>query len=507
MNISPVRLNFNVLQQKRQNVAQKDKLPQLASDSISFSAKIPENIKAEIKYGKLVDKEGEGIKISHSDEPEILDLVVELKDDEKVSDKKKAKLLLSTLPKYPEVTAFYQRAKRTKYKSRTDEQKEFDRSVVKAMLDAAPSDEVKNKMLFTHSGSEYYGYLPIHVCDFETMKLLLDASCDESVRQKQLTTPDEYKYGKKNVFWHNIKNPEVLKYILESCDEELQKKLVWDSKQVADYYYEKEDFNMEKFAEILEAFPKEETAIDMLVENTEYLHKNPDRKNVLDFYIKKFENYPAEFKKILLTKGGWNNTILIKKCEKPESCKKLILASPDEETRRTQLFESKIFELDFKNAVDYLFMAPTEKDFRLLLGKTISAKEAVRYKYSDNFPIIGLLSFDQHLDVIGRLKTAADKKAYLLMDWQEPHRDTFGDLRGEITTTMDEEIKRGTNTSSFDVSAERKEAITKILLDVIEDDSTTSEEALELINKYIETISDSQKEAFKEMQEYFKEQV
>ena len=62
MNISPVRLNFNVLQQKRQNVAQKDKLPQLASDSISFSAKIPENIKAEIKYGKLVDKEGEGIK-------------------------------------------------------------------------------------------------------------------------------------------------------------------------------------------------------------------------------------------------------------------------------------------------------------------------------------------------------------------------------------------------------------------------------------------------------------
>ena len=89
---------------KQREIKAQPKLNNIATDTISFSAKIPQRIKAELKYQGLTrrDIEGNSNQLYSSTNPEILTLLRELKDDKDVTDEFKEKILRGdTQREYP----------------------------------------------------------------------------------------------------------------------------------------------------------------------------------------------------------------------------------------------------------------------------------------------------------------------------------------------------------------------------------------------------------------------
>ena len=81
MKISLSPLSFNLNNQVRNNKIQNQpRLKPMASDSISFNAKIPTNLQAELKYQKLLqeDERGKLTYLAESTDPEVLKLLKQM---------------------------------------------------------------------------------------------------------------------------------------------------------------------------------------------------------------------------------------------------------------------------------------------------------------------------------------------------------------------------------------------------------------------------------------------
>ena len=214
MRILPIHVGINVYKKNTNEKSYINK--QEETDTISFSAKIPPRIKAELKYQPLTrrDMEGKSNQLYSSTNPEVITLLEQLKDDKDVTDEFKEKIIRGDSEREYPLSIRIQLAKRDDVKTK------FNLQVANALLNASPNDEVKKKQLLTPSIFADKK-IPLHYAkSIDVAQFLLDASPDEETKNAQLLAKD--KEGNTPLF--TINNRSVREYLLNSCSYEMQRK-------------------------------------------------------------------------------------------------------------------------------------------------------------------------------------------------------------------------------------------------------------------------------------------
>ena len=241
MRLSPLSFNLNN-QIRNSKIQNQPKLRPMASDSISFSAKIPANFRAESKYQKLlqVDEKGEMTYLAESKDREVLKLLKQMKDDDTVSDEFKINLLSKQCG-----MPFKTRVKLGR------KERDYHFKVALAMLDLMP-EGYKGRLLTTDA---------LRKASPEMAKVLL------SSHQEQQLLSGRWGY---NTVRHEYEEPFVeadpkkRQAILACCDESLQRQLLVDRYLV---YHR-------PLHEILDLAPNDQIKKDIFQVLTEYSENN-----------------------------------------------------------------------------------------------------------------------------------------------------------------------------------------------------------------------------------------
>ena len=490
MRISPINVGINVYNKNTNSYKRKSN----TTDSISFSAQIPPRIKAELKYQGLTrrDIEGKSNQLYTSTNPEVLTLLEQLKDDESVTPEFKEKIIRGdTQREYP-LSIRIQLAKRD------DEKTKFNLEVASALLDASPSDEIKKKQLLTPSIFSDKK-IPLHYAkSVDIAKLLLDASPDEETRNAQLLAKD--KEGNIPIF--TINNRTVREYLLSSCDYEMQRKQLISASNL---FGKMEYGRYKEYDEDLSLAPDEQTKLDML-KATDSSGKNAFHnasKDRFNYLVSKFEGHPSDLKEALLRKDN-KGYIPIATCYH-DAAPLLLKASPDSETLKAQLLArnshgERLITIDTNNLKNYLMMSPDDETLLEQLFERITTGKEV-------MPVIEKLDIDELINTIKKLKSNSARKNLLTSRWNIIE-NKFDSESNTIGMSVDESIRKQLSSQfKYNISHKEflKEIIADILFEVIQDDTTTNEEAIRLIKQYYDLVTDEKKEYFDEIIEYLQQ--
>ena len=493
MRILPIHVGINVYKKNTNEKSYINK--QEETDTISFSAKIPPRIKAELKYQPLTrrDMEGKSNQLYSSTNPEVITLLEQLKDDKDVTDEFKEKIIRGDSEREYPLSIRIQLAKRDDVKTK------FNLQVANALLNASPNDEVKKKQLLTPSIFADKK-IPLHYAkSIDVAQFLLDASPDEETKNAQLLAKD--KEGNTPLF--TINNRSVREYLLNSCSYEMQRKQLISASnlfsKINSYTRYKE------IDEDLSLAPDEKTRLDMLkVTDTSgqnlFHHASVDRAKYL---LNKFEGYPNDLKEALLRKDN-KGYIPITTCFS-DAASILLKASPDDETLKAQLLArnrhgERLISIDKNNMMNYLMMSPDDETLLEQLFERISTDKQL-------MPIIETLDTKNLISIIDKLKSNSAKCKLLLSRWSI------------IENRFDKE--NSTTQKSIDINLQKQlispygynrfekeylsETIADILFEVIQDDTTSNQEAIDLMYRYYNIVTEEKRAYFDEIIEYLRQ--
>ena len=481
-----INLNLN-----RKFVNNGPKLTQLTTDTLSFSAKIPENIKAELKYKSLQEKEGKtgSYKLAVSQDPQILDLLKALRSDENVTPEFKHNILLSD-PNGKKNTAFISRISSAK-----GHPEGFDFQVAKAMIDASPNIETTQDQLLTGDSN---GKIPLHFADIETAKMLLEASPNDETLQKQITAKDRWK---NTPFWQGTKDRQKL--ILSYCTPEFKRELLTNSDDAIHAFYEGD------FGRALSVVDDEEIFLEMLQVrdgNDRNLFHLSGPKNT-EFFIGQLKNHPDILKKLILQRDRYNNLPMWFGEQKAEKAIKLYDAAPDDETKKAMLLAGIIVLASQtqnglgKGLIFYLEESPDDETLKKQLDKELDVRGWAG-------PVKGALSAKQYVTVLQKFKSNEEKKNFLLDSWKEYHKGycSTTSSRESVSSSIKNDYNRLSGFHNFKESSldPTREALGDIIIEVVSDDTTTNEEALKLIKDYKDIVSKSKGAYLSEIETYLK---
>ena len=437
--------------------------------------------------------EGNSNQLYSSTNPEVITLLEQLKDDKDVTDEFKEKILRGDPQRE------YPLSIRIQLSKRDDEKTKFNLQVASALLNASPTDEVKKKQLLTPSVFSDKK-IPLHYAkSVDVAKFLLDASPDEDTRNAQLLAKD--KEGNTPLF--TISNRSIREYLLNSCSYEMQRKQLISASnlfsKINSYARYKE------IDEDLSLAPDDKTRIDMLkVTNSSgrniFHEASINRANYL---LNKFEGHPADLKEVLLRKDNKGH-IPISTCS-PDAAPILLKASPDKETLKAQLLArnsqgERLISRDQQNMMNYLMMSPDDETLLEQLFERINTdKQAM--------PIIEKLDPKTLIDIISKLKSNSEKCKLLLSTWNV----TENKLDKESTTiqkSVDINFQKELNSYYRYNRFEKEylsETIADILFEVIQDDTTSNKEAIDLMSRYYFIVSEEKRAYFDEIVEYLQQ--
>ena len=481
-----INLNLN-----RKFVNNGPKLTQLTTDTLSFSAQIPKNLKAELKYISLQEKEDEtgSYKLAVSQDPQILDLLKALRSDENVTPKFKHNILLSD-PDGKKNTAFISRISSAK-----GHPEGFDFQVAKAMIDASPNIETTQDQLLT---GDTEGKIPLHFADIETAKMLLESSPNDETLQKQITAKDRWK---NTPFWQGTED--LQKLILSYCTPEFKRELLTNSDDAIHAFYEGDFFRA------LSVVDDEEIFLEMLqvrdASDRNLFHLS-DPKNT-EFFIGQLKNHPDILKKMILQKDSSNKLPMWFGEQKAEKAIKLYDAAPDQETKKAMLLDgvivldSQALEEQRKGLFFYLEESPDDETLKKQLDKELDVRGWAG-------PVKGALSAKQYVTVLQKFKSNEEKKNFLLDSWKEHSKGyrACSYRTGTVSRHIKHEYNIESKSDNFKESSldPTREALGYIIIEVVSDDTTTNEEALKLIKDYKDIVSKSKGAYLSEIETYLK---
>ncbi len=579
MKLSPVSFNLNK-QVKNNKTQNQPKLRPMASDSISFSAKIPTNLQAELKYQKLLqeDEKGKLTYLAESTDPEVLKLLKQMKDDKTVSDEFKINFLTR---QYGE--PFEKRVELGRKNS------DYHSKVALAMLDLMPEEyrycilscnalsnasiDMTKVLLSSHQERQLFGRWgsndrfknsePFIAADDKKRQAIL-ACCDEELQRKLLLDPYLVhfrplheilavapnkqikmeifqvltKNGKNNIL-HEV-DSEKLEYYLNKCNlkkypDALAKLLLQENE---DGYIPIETVGPDVAQMLLEAVPDKETLNAILSRKTDSGETVVNRcKNKSTPVI--IANAPNnESKKMLLTTKAqyWGNLPIARL--DLEDKKALIKLSPDDETKKIQLTTPNTdgeLPIDKDDALWFLAQSPDDETLMLQLDE----RRTWEYKGSDSAryltrPIKSSLSFDDYFKAFNMMKNVSSIKETLLSEWQEHKKDgligwewgfyLYGvkekDYTNNTANVITKDIVFGMKQTSWHTASlfvdketaiskahKQQEKLYELLIRVIEDDLTTTDEAIKLIELYKQYMPEAKKNYLSQLEQYFKSQV
>ena len=489
MKLSP--LSFNLNNQIRNNKIQNQpRLKPMASDSISFSAKIPENIQAELKYKTLREcKDGYGNNIAVSQDSKVLELLQQLKDDTSVSPEFKARILLQN-PDDSIGNPLYERIDRSKMGNITGM---YDYKVAKALIEAAPDVETTKKQLLTPETR-----IPLFNADKNGARLLLGASPDDETLRAQIFAKDSRGL---RAFW--LADKETQEVILSYCDKETRRELLANPKDVIRVFHEN------KLEQLLALAEDEETKLLMLQasEHGENLLHKSSADNVY-YFAQELEEHPEVLKKLLLQKDCLGRIPMSYCHGKLAKAAVLFEISPDDETKKAQLLAKPGYSGEnlaylamvsedrrdnpLKNYLYYLMASPDDE--------TLIGQLNARTDYNKT-PLKSKLIYRDYVKILEKLENIETKKQLLLGTWVQEKES--GGRKIEVECSIDGKLKKPNGVGSGLLI----ESFGNSLLEIIADDSTTEEEALELIGRYKDLTSSATKEYLTQLEKYFTEQV
>ena len=492
MRISPVGINLNFYNNNLKRPSINNNI--VIKDTISFSAKIPPRIKAELKYQALTrrDIEGRSNQLYSSTNPEVITLLEELKDDKDVTDEFKEKIIRGDSEREYPLSIRIQLAKRD------DEKTKFNLQVASALLNASPNDEVKKKQLLTPSIFADKKIPLHHAKSVDVAKFLLDASPDEETRNAQLLAKD--KEGNTPIF--SINNRAVREYLLNSCSYEIQRKQLISASNL---FGKMAHGRYKEIDEDLSLAPDEKTRLDMLKATDTsgknvFHHASVDRAKYL---LNKFEGHPNDLKEALLRKDNKGH-IPITTCF-PDAAPLLLKAAPDSETIKAQLLArnsqgERLISIDKQNMMNYLMMSPDDETLLEQLFERITQDKQI-------VPVIETLDTKNLINIIDKLKSNSAKCKLLLSRWSI------------IENRFDKE--NSTTQKSIDINLQKQlispygynrfekeylsETIADILFEVIQDDTTSNQEAIDLMYRYYNIVTEEKRAYFDEIIEYLQQ--
>lgn len=513
MKISPILLNHNITVQrnKYQKPAGYASMP---GDTVSFSAKLPDSLKAATKERIEIVKEPPAIDYSYlytsqdseksalevSQDPKILQILIALKEDDSIPAEKKSQMLLR-MPNGDINKAFYVRI----MNSAGRESNNYDFQVAKAIYDAAPDDETK-KALLTTQYSYHYEKTPAMVAGPKELDFLLNASPDQSTLEAQIFNdkqlPPFFLYA----------SPLRKEAILDACTPEVRKKLLSFPSMV----FNSKAYNKEGVDFIYRLAPDEETRLAVLQVRDQYgqnllHHCNYDQATYL---LRRLKNYPDVLGK-LLVQDNYVGEKPIATCP-PDVAKLLILESPNDEVKKDQLLaetarlgDDLIKQISIyagRDDVDKMFFLRQSPDSETLHAQLDSVARFSNYKG----PVKGLLSTKEYVEVLGDLFTTnQERKELLLEDWVKQthyspsYQKYFFDKDCNVASVIQDELDK--NRSK--VSEKTLNRLGNIIMQVIEDDTTTNEEALLLIRRYKDLMTKVVRQHFNKVEEYLVSQI
>ncbi len=455
-------------------------------DSVSFGAKIPDSINAELKYKPLTEKVdrwgGTGLRSSHDER--ILNLLYDLRYDEKVSDDFKSKLLLG------DNNAEFE----SRIQNAGDDENDFNFRVAKAMIEASPNVETTKKQLLTERARSSYAspQIPLEVAGPKAAKMLLEASPDEETLRSQLY------HKRRGVIPFEEKNEAKKIAMLQALSYDMQREMLLNPRVV----FNGEIQTLQRIA------PDDKTRSDILQVRSGggscLLHgcTKGDAELVLD----QIKNQPEKVKAMLLEENSGGNIPIV--TSSLDAADVLLNASPDDETLARQLTAKNRDGLTIlaraANKTDNPYEKPKTRIHYLMLSpddETLMTQLFSNYDTYYKNPVADNLYEGDFIKVLNKLQSPEAKKAFLNKTWtrRTKYNDIWNNWKKE-TASMPKLIceRIGDNTN--------REELGNILLDVVRDDTTTNEEALQLIQNYRPCLTPATREYFDKIHSYLSEQ-
>lgn len=483
MKISP--LYFNLNNQVKNNRVQR--LAPMACDSVSFSAKIPANLNAELKYKSLQEQDNTGyLKIKVSEDPEIVKLLQELKEDTAVSPEFKTKILLQD-PNGKEYNPLVSRI------SKCGKDDVINYEVAKALIEASPDIETTKRQLLTPIDS-----IPLFHADAKGAKLLLSASPDRETLRAQVLAKDSS--GRKAIWGRSQTKRDT---IWSFCDKELKKELLTQPEDIFNAYYN------DGLKVRLNRAEDEETKLQMLQATNEHgynLFHIVRGEEFLKYLAEQLKDHPEVLKKLLLQRGSDGKLPMDRSWGNYDRAAALFELSPDDETRKAQLlakpgdYDDSLVVLCKCRNLDPMYYLKASPDDETLIKQLNSGKHGDRYDI-----IRGQLDYSECTEVLQTFKNVENKKEFLLGTWKE-YEHTSARYPKKVTLSQAQVIEKSYN-ERFAHRFDEVEKFSNALIEIIGDDSTTEEEAIKLIELYKGCTSKVTQNYLTQLEEYFKSQV
>lgn len=493
MRISPVGINYSKYNNNLKNISINNN--KTVTDTISFSAQIPPRIKAELKYQSLIrrDIEGKSNQLYSSTNPEVITLLEQLKDDKDVTDEFKEKIIRGDLEREYPLSIRIQLAKRD------DEKTKFNLQVASALINASPNNEVKKKQLLTPSIFADKKIPLHHAKSIDVAQFLLDASPDEETRNAQLLAKD--KEG--NIPLFTINNRTVREYLLNSCSYEMQRKQLISATNL--FGKINSTTRYKEIDEDLSLAPDERTQLDML-KATDTSGQNVFHNASVDrakYLLGKFKEHPNDLKEALLRKDN-KGYIPITTCFN-DAAPILLKASPDDETLKAQLLArnrngERLISIDKNNKMNYLMMSPDDETLLEQLFERITQDKQI-------VPVIETLDTKNLINIIEKLKSNSAKCKLLLSRWSVIE-NRFDKENSTIQKAVDINLQKQL-ISPYGYNRFEKEylseSIADILFEIIQDDTTSNKEAIDLMYRYYNIVTEEKRAYFDEIIEYLQQ--
>jgi len=451
------------------------------SAPLTFKANIPKEILSQQKYANMLNAYREyGRNSAYLYDTNILKSLQSLKSDDSVSEKFKSRLLLDNDNSY-----FISRVEDSK-NNRDSRKNDFNFNVINAMLMASPDEETTKMQLLTprRQNGKTYG-IPLHYANAKIANLLLCSSPDDDTLKKQLLFRDE----KGNIPFANA-DDETRIVMLEACDNETKIKLLSDPSVI----FKNGDFSVSTITDaksILDSddFPKARLAMIQAQDPKNGRNVLHSTNNNLEALIKICSRHPELFKTLLLqedSEGKIPTETQLK--SNRENSLMLLEASPDDETFYSQLFH----ENDGKLLIDGL----KEDCYFPIVNSSCNVDRTIQKTMfydngKDKLPFIANLSSTKIVNILNKLSNPDIKKEILLAYY------AVDENSGKYITA--DIIQHTLHSDKY------KEYIANNVLETIQADSTTYNEALDLIKLYKPCVDEISKETFEAIENYILE--
>ena len=478
-------------------------------DTVSFSAKIPQNLKTLQEYNFIFEHFEDQFENRFENQPmnvyqyyqkeKVLKLLKEIQKDPEASAEIGRKIFNAEANGQ---SIFHKKMSDLKNISPMfSDKKDLELEIIKEMFALSPSDKATKKMLL-EADSEGKTLMHYAFEDKETAKkaidMLLEVSPNSDTKFEQMFKP--MKKGEKTEVYNS--SPFAMAELndrydmIKALDARTQKKEFTNPELISDI------LRMHSGEEVIKTLCGLGTPIGVKLnldvvnsinlqtgDNILHLLEEPSQ---LDYIVKLNEYYPENIKRMLLEKNNEGEIPIV-----------------------TTPFRSMLKPFLDKSTNEEILMEQIKA--RRTFSKIFNSNTLVTYEA----PVIAGLEIDEIAEIlsIGLLDNQKRKELLLKTDWEKntlinnsSRTDANFALAEHLNDCINsksayfEEILKEDMPDRKEVS-EARSAITKVIQEVIEDDSTTEAEAYKICRMYKDVVSPYEKDYFEKLQNYFYQRI